>query len=493
MMGKSSITENMDDTGKCENKGATQDFIREVLSNALSKAYLHPEMVIADVITRAGVQSADLAMSIKQVHLLGRSPALMEAVRGQLSSMDNIEFRQFDGLDLPLAECSVDGVFCDIDLRNSPDPADVIQKLVRVIRPGGRLVFIVINTDSSDMPGFEEAVPEPACGPDRLDKIRPERIIAWLHEAGLVNVIMDCGDQAGMMDTKDSDDESGTNHFYIAVGTRRVFARKAVQNRYEVRAQESNCCCGDDSCCPPDIVAQEDLDIVHWDAGYSAAELAEIPNEAAEFSLGCGNPLVLASLHPGETVLDIGSGGGIDVFLAARQVGEKGFVYGVDMTEAMLERARKTAHKHGITNVEFRAGYAEALPFEDECVDVIISNCVINLSPDKQQVFNEAFRVLRPGGKFAVSDIVTNGSIPEELSDSLASWAGCVAGAIAISDYMGMMKMAGFVDISYQPVYFDEAIINEAVRTALPDLAEYPGEEIQQAVFSARISARKPL
>jgi arsenite methyltransferase len=169
-----------------------------------------------------------------------------------------------------------------------------------------------------------------------------------------------------------------------------------------------------------------------------------VPPEAAEISLGCGNPIALANLRKGEVVLDIGSGGGIDAFLAARRVGSEGKVIGVDMTPAMLARARKTAEKAGVTNVEFRQGQAEAMPVENNSVDVIISNCVINLCEDKGAVFAEAFRVLKSGGRLEVSDVVTSGTLPLEIRYNSHEWAECVSGAIPEQEYLDLIAQAGF-------------------------------------------------
>ncbi|MEM3531507.1 MAG: arsenite methyltransferase [Candidatus Methanomethyliaceae archaeon] len=163
--------------------------------------------------------------------------------------------------------------------------------------------------------------------------------------------------------------------------------------------------------------------------------------------LGCGNPVALASIKEGETVLDLGSGGGIDVFLAAKKVGTKGKVIGVDMTEEMINKARDVASKYGYNNVEFRLGEIENLPIESESVDVIISNCVINLSPDKERVFREAYRVLKPGGRIMISDLVTEGELPETLKKSFDAWANCVAGALEKNDYLGVIRKAGFKNV----------------------------------------------
>ncbi len=257
-------------------------------------------------------------------------------------------------------------------------------------------------------------------------------------------------------------------------------------------------CCSDD---PSQLAAVEEM--------YADPSVLDLPAEVTDLSLGCGDPVTLAALTAGQTVLDLGSGGGIDCFLAAKKVGPQGKVIGVDMTAAMIDRARANKTKLGADNVEFRLGEIEHLPVGDASVDVIISNCVINLSPDKPQVFGEAFRVLRPGGKFAVSDIVTQGEVPEAVRDSLNAWAGCVAGAMDVDDFTAALEAAGFVDVQVQASYWDETQINAAVEqvdpalmlgtTTTPDgqtLWVLEGGErpydLQKAVFSARITAHKP-
>ena len=183
---------------------------------------------------------------------------------------------------------------------------------------------------------------------------------------------------------------------------------------------------------------------------YYAAQLGALPEKAVLASLGCGNPTALAELKPGETVLDLGSGGGIDVLLSARRVGPTGKAYGLDMTDEMLALARENQQKAGVTNVEFLKGEIEAIPLPDNSVDVIISNCVINLSGDKDKVFREAFRVLKPGGRLAVSDIVTRGEIPAEIRKNLLLWAGCLAGALEDKEYSAKLAAAGFTNIGIE-------------------------------------------
>jgi len=201
----------------------------------------------------------------------------------------------------------------------------------------------------------------------------------------------------------------------------------------------SSSCCSSSSCgTPPQYVA--------WKLGYSPTDIESVPEESV-LGLGCGNPVALASLKEGETVLDLGSGGGIDVFLASKKVGPQGKVIGVDMTKEMLDRAKTAALKHGYTNVEFRLGEIEVLPIEDASVDVIISNCVINLAPDKLKVFKESYRVLKSNGRLMVSDLVTEGELPEAVRRSFDAWAGCIAGALKKNDYLDKIKQAGFKNI----------------------------------------------
>lgn len=184
---------------------------------------------------------------------------------------------------------------------------------------------------------------------------------------------------------------------------------------------------------------------------YDATQIGQIPEEAVLASLGCGNPTALAQLKPGETVLDLGSGGGIDVLLSARRVGPAGKAYGLDMTDEMLALANENRRKSGIENVEFLKGEIENIPLPDNSVDVIISNCVINLSADKDKVLREAFRVLKPGGRFAVSDVVTRGEILPEIRQSVLAWVGCIAGALNEDDYRGKLAGAGFEQIGVEP------------------------------------------
>lgn len=207
---------------------------------------------------------------------------------------------------------------------------------------------------------------------------------------------------------------------------------------------------GGSSCCGAIPAALEGCDPITSNL-YDAGQTGELPDTAIKASLGCGNPTALAKLNPGETVLDLGSGGGIDVLLSARRVGPTGKAYGLDMTDEMLALARENQRKAGIENVEFLKGEIENIPLPDNSVDVIISNCVINLSADKSRVLREAFRVLKPGGRFAVSDVVTRGSVPAEVRQSILLWVGCIAGALEESEYVQVLAEAGFDSIKVEP------------------------------------------
>lgn len=257
---------------------------------------------------------------------------------------------------------------------------------------------------------------------------------------------------------------------------------ETVREHYAERIKNSASCCGPSDCCS----TESNL--------YPADLLATLPGGESTISYGCGDPITLASLQPGQTVLDLGSGAGLDCFFAAKQVGETGKVIGVDMTPEMIERATSSARRMNLTNVDFRQGYLEDLPVDADSVDVIISNCVINLSPDKVKVFHEAFRVLKPGGKLAVSDIVTDGPLPDVIKQSLSAWAGCVAGAVEAQEYVRMMESVGFTDISVVPVFFDRETVDSALNDMkdVVELQSIPREDVYQAVYSAKITAHKP-
>lgn len=258
----------------------------------------------------------------------------------------------------------------------------------------------------------------------------------------------------------------------------------AVREHYAERIKNNASCCGpaSSSCCSTESSL------------YPTDLLATLPEGESTVSYGCGDPITLASLQPGQTVLDLGSGAGLDCFFAAKKVGETGHVIGVDMTPEMIERARSSAKRLNIQNVDFRQGYLEDLPVQSDTVDVIISNCVINLAPDKSKVFAEAFRVLRPGGRLAVSDIVTDGPLPDGIKKNLSAWAGCVAGAMEAKDYISLMEAIGFTNISIVPVYFDKGTIDSAIQDMkdVIELKTISRDDAYKAVYSAQITAFKP-
>ena len=263
--------------------------------------------------------------------------------------------------------------------------------------------------------------------------------------------------------------------------------KEAVRDRYASAARQvSQPPAG---CCAPAAEAPRDPITANL---YSDVETGELPEAAVLASLGCGNPTALAELSAGEVVLDLGSGGGIDVLLSARRVGPSGKAYGLDMTDEMLELARENQRKAGATNVEFLRGEIENIPLPDEQVDVILSNCVINLSADKDRVLSEAFRVLKPGGRFAVSDIVVRGDVPAEVRRNVELWIGCVAGALQDADYVAKLEAAGFVDVEIEPTRIYSA---EDARPYVEQagLAATIADEIDGHFASAFIRARKPI
>jgi arsenite methyltransferase len=268
--------------------------------------------------------------------------------------------------------------------------------------------------------------------------------------------------------------------------------KNVVREKYGKIAATSGSCCPSASCCGGPALVTE----IGKKIGYAEFDLATVP-EGANLGLGCGNPIALASLKAGETVLDLGSGAGFDCFLAADRVGPTGKVIGVDMTPEMIERARENARRDDVQNVEFRFGDIEHLPVEDGSVDVIISNCVINLAPDKSLVFREAFRVLRPGGRLMVSDIVLTKPLPDFVKNSVAAYIGCVAGAALREDYLEAMRQAGFSDVTVQgevpfPV---DCVTTDPMLSGLAESLNLSMEELArqatETVVSVRVSGIK--
>src|SRR3954454_7426185 len=266
--------------------------------------------------------------------------------------------------------------------------------------------------------------------------------------------------------------------------------KEIVQEKYGEAARRftsggSNGCCGGsallDGACDP---ITSNL--------YDDAQAGQIPEEALKASLGCGNPTALAKLNPGETVLDLGSGGGIDVLLSARRVGPSGKAYGLDMTDDMLALARENQRRAGLENVDFLKGEIEHIPLPDASVDVIISNCVINLSGNKDQVLREAFRVLKPGGRFAVSDVVTRGPVPQEVRKSMLLWVGCIAGALQDEEYRAKLSAAGFAGIDIEPTRIYDIEDARAFLAGEGIDVDAIAPQVQDKFMSAFIRATKP-
>ena len=248
---------------------------------------------------------------------------------------------------------------------------------------------------------------------------------------------------------------------------------------------------GGSSCCGASTALESCCDPITTNL-YDATQASEIPKDALKASLGCGNPTVLAQLNPGETVLDLGSGGGIDVLLSARRVGPTGKAYGLDMTDEMLTLARENQRKAGVENAEFLKGEIEAIPLPDNSVDVIISNCVINLSADKDRVLREAFRVLKPGGSFAVSDVVVHGDVPQPVRDSVLLWVGCIAGALEDTEYTAKLSDAGFEAIEVEPTRTYRIEDARAFLTGQGVDVDAIAPQVDGKFMSAFIRARKP-
>jgi arsenite methyltransferase len=265
--------------------------------------------------------------------------------------------------------------------------------------------------------------------------------------------------------------------------------QQAVRDKYAAVASSVRRASGNAECCAPTACGCGDP--ISADL-YSDADTRDLPADALRASLGCGNPTALVALEPGDTVLDLGSGGGIDVLLSARRVGPTGKVYGLDMTDEMLALARDNQREAGATNVEFLKGTIEAIPLPSNTVDVIISNCVINLSVDKDAVLREAFRVLKPAGRFAVSDVVVRGAVPADVRRSMELWVGCIAGALEELDYVAKLKAAGFADVTIEPwrVYQIDDARSFLAESGLD--VDQIGPAVQDRFASAFIRARKP-
>ncbi len=461
-------------------------FPESLRSLAIQKAYLRPEMSVADIGGGTGFLSAGLLPLVKEVHLVDASPEMLIQAQKNLNQWENLHTHQADGLSIPLEDESLDAVFANMYLHHCPDPAGAIREMARLLKTNGRLVLT--DLDSHPYEWLKEEMADEWLGFDR-DQIR-----SWFREAGLVNIFADCTEEnccaSSQNETGKSDAKIST---FIAVGSKPGNHKESVQTSYRLIAL-GDCSCSAETnsqtsdCCPP----------ANQNRLYSPEQLSDIPTEAGQLSLGCGNPTAIANLKPGETVVDIGSGAGLDCFLAAKKVGPTGKVIGVDMTDAMLERAAQSTKKHGITNVEFRRGEAHALPVEDASADVILSNCVINLTDDKGLVFKEARRILKSGGRLEISDTVITNTLPTDVVNEPKQWSACVSGSLPVDEYLDLIREAGFIIVKKRtttPMPVDEYLdlIREAgfiivkKRTTTP----MPVDE-HSAIFSITISAEKP-
>jgi ubiquinone/menaquinone biosynthesis C-methylase UbiE len=413
-------------------KGFFSEAIRDL---AIQKAYLRPDMIVADIGGGTGFLSKGMANLVQEVHLVDASPEMLSQAQKNLSDWVNIHYHLADGLRIPLPDQSMDAVLANMYLHHCADPLGSILEMVRLLKPNGRLIFT--DLDSHTYTWLKEEMADTWLGFNR-DQIRE-----WFQKAGLVNIFVTCTDQSCCAASADqSVQEDAKISTFIAVGTKRMSRKQTVQESYSIVA-EKGCKCSqiyneeENNCCPPQAK----------NLYYQPDQLLMVPQEAGELSLGCGNPTAMAALKPGETVIDIGSGGGLDSFIAANKIGSTGKVIGVDMTDAMLERATKSAKKNGYTNVEFRKGEAENIPVADSFADVILSNCVINLTEDKGKTFKEAYRVLKTGGRLEISDTVTTKSMPGQFLADQHQWAACVSGSLPLPEYQDLITEAGFTII----------------------------------------------
>ncbi|HJW90203.1 MAG TPA: methyltransferase domain-containing protein [Anaerolineales bacterium] len=452
----------------------TSMFSEAVRTAALSHAGLHPNATAVDLGAGTGFVAQGLAPWVAKVHVIDFSSEMLSVARANLSGFSNVEYHLADGASLPLNDGSVDAVLANMYLHHAPQPADAISEMARLLKPGGRVVITDLDehthtwlqTEQHDLwLGFPRA-----------------RVHAWLEQAGLVNVFVE--DTAETCTSRsEAGVEQATVSIFVAVGTRpQPGMQPAVADYYREIALSGSSCCGTSASTSPSPASAESVPLEMLSAAgdsccspsaSSCCGSTEVQESEAELSLGCGNPVALANLRPGQVVLDIGSGAGADVFPAARKVGPAGKVIGLDMLDEMLARARATAEKNGYANVEFRQGDAQSIPLEDSSVDVVMSNCVINLVQDKGKAFREAHRVLRKGGQLSISDIVTDRPFTPAVRQDTGSWAACVAGALSETEYLALIAQAGFSQFS------------------LARSQAWPAEDGTR-VYSLSITAKKP-
>ena len=465
-------------------------FPDDLRDKALDAVPLRPGALAADLGAGTGFLSEGLLERGLRVVAVDQSPAMLAELEGRLGPRTELETRQGTAEALPIADGEVDYVFSNMFLHHVEDPAAALREMARILAPGGRLVLTDLDAHQHEFLRTEHH--DRWLGFDRSD------VLGWLRAAGL--------EEAKVRDTRDSccsssacGGEEARIGVFLASGTkpggdadaadRDEAVRQAVRRRYAQAARQAasgtaaGCGCG----CGTEVEIESLISRGHYDG-----QTEELPRSAVEASLGCANPVALADLRSGETVLDLGSGGGIDVILSARRVGPEGRVYGLDMTDEMLDLARRNVAEAGVDNVELLRGILEQVPLPDESVDVVLSNCVINLSPDKPRALAEAFRVLRSGGRFAVADVVATRPMPEAVRRQVGLWSACVAGALTVDDYRAALTGAGFEDVDLEIVAtYDPGEFGTAGAEAL-QASGLDAEAARGLIASALVRARKP-
>jgi len=412
-------------------------FSEAVRSAALERAALHPKAVAVDLGAGTGFIAQGLAPLVARLHVVDNSPEMLAVARQNLVGFTNVEYHLADGAQIPLPEVSVDAVLANMYLHHAPDPQVAITEMARLLRPGGRLV--ITDLDEHDHTWLREEHSDVWMGFPR------QKVWDWLKNAGLVDVRIEDTHQSCSSASQASGEQIAVNIF-VAVGSKpQAEMVSAVQEHYRQIALSGSSCCAPAG--SPVSETAIPLDVIQ-PISDSCCGPATLEASDAEISLGCGNPVALANLQPGDIVLDIGSGAGADVFPAAQRVGRQGKVIGLDMLDEMLARARATAQRLSYANVEFRKGDALSIPLEAASVDVVMSNCVINLVQDKGQAFREAYRVLKTGGRLAVSDIVTDRPFSLALRANPDAWAACVTGALPENEYLALVAQAGFSGVA---------------------------------------------
>ncbi len=398
---------------------------------ALARAALHSDAVVADIGAGTGFITQGVAPLVTRVYAVDSSSEMLEVARRNLAAFPNVEYRVADGAAIPLPDRSVDTVLANMYLHHAPDPLTAIREMIRLLKPGGRLV--ITDLDAHPYAWLREEQQDVWLGFDR------GQIRTWFEAAGLVNVSVEDTRQSCCAESQTAKEPASVTIF-VAVGTKPDPGMKeAVQHHYRQIAVSGSSCCG------PALT--DVIPLVATQAADCCCSPAVSEGQEATLSLGCGNPVAWAALQPGEVVLDIGCGAGADVFPAAERVGAHGKVIGLDMLPEMLERARHTAQVKGYGNVEFRQGDALAMPVADASVDVVMSNCVINLVEDKGRAFREAYRVLKSGGRLVISDIVTDRPFSPAVRQDAESWVACIAGALSEAEYITLIAQAGFEGI----------------------------------------------